>query len=290
MERFLTVVVLGGLTLGLLSVADAQSGQSATPESALTSEDLRGDLPPLPNAPKGKSTIIGGEIRALDPILDQFTLKVFGQKSVNILFDARTQIFRDGMKIKLADLRLGEHASVQTILDGTRVFAISIHMLSKTPEGEAQGHIQSYDSGTQVLVLRSAMSRDPIRLLVGANTTVSREGQLAFTSAQSGRSDLVNGALISAKFQSDKTGKAVANQIVILAVPGTAFVFSGELTYFDIPSGSLVVLDPRDDNSYSIVFDAARFPASQSLRRGQHVRVSASFDGSRYVASEITAN
>jgi len=290
MERFLAVVVLGGLTMGIVSSAAAQSGQTASPESALKSDESRGDLPPLPPAPKGKSTIIGGEIRGLDPVLDQFTLQVFGQKAMKIMFDTRTEVFRDGAKIRLSDLHTGEHASVQTVLDGTTVFAVSIHMLSKTPEGEVQGNVESYNANTRELVVNSGISRNPIRLLVGANTSVAREGQTAFSSERPGQADLVNGALISAKFQSDKTGKAVASQIVILAVPGTAFVFSGELASFDMHSGLLVVMDPRDGKSYPIAFDPARFPAAEKLRRGQHVRVKADFDGSRYVASEITAN
>ena len=290
MERFFAVVVLGGLSLGIVSVAGAQSGQPAGPESAIKSEDSPGDLPPLPPAPKGKSTIIGGEIRGLDPVLDQFTLQVFGQKAIKILFDARTQAFRDGARIRISDLHLGEHASIQTVLDGTSVFAISIHMLSRTPEGECQGHVQSYNPDTRELVVSSSISREPIRLLVGANTSVLREGQTAFSSTASGQADLVNGALISARFQANKAGKAVANEIVILAVPGTSFVFSGELASFDMHSGLLVVMDPRDGKSYPIAFDAARFPASQNLRQGQHVRVVADYDGSRYTASEIATN
>src|SRR5664279_1131714 len=87
--------------------------------------------------------VLGGEIRGLDPVLDQFTLQIFGQKAIKILFDARTQAFRDGARIRISDLHLGEHASIQTVLDGTSVYAISIHMLSRTPEGECQGHVQS---------------------------------------------------------------------------------------------------------------------------------------------------
>jgi hypothetical protein len=284
MERFLTVVAFGGLFMGQVSLGFAQ-----TPESVLKSETeaASGDLPPLPAAPKGKSTVIGGEIRSLDPVLDQFTLQVYGQKPIKVLFDARTQVFRDGNKIRLADLRTGEHASIQTVLDGTSVFAISIHMLSKTPEGELQGHVVSFEPGTHELLVSSPMSRTPTKLLVGPNTSIVREGQTAFTAAQSGQSDLVDGALILARFQSDKTGRAVASHISVLAIPGTAFVFSGNVATFDVHSGLLVVMDPRDGRSYQLFFDAGRFPAMRELHQGDHVHVSADFDGSRYVAREI---
>jgi hypothetical protein len=52
----------------------------------------------------------------------------------------------------------------------------------------------------------------------------------------------------------------------------------------------LVVVDPADDKSYQISFDSATLPESRNLHEGDHVRVTASFDGDRYVASALTAN
>ena len=132
------------------------------------------------------------------------------------------------------------------------------------------------------------MSRVPIKLLVMADTSVTREGQSSFTSARAGQSDLVKGALISATFASGKNGRAVANQIAILALPGSAFVFSGDLSMLDMHSGLLVLVDPRDEKSYKISFDPVLFPTSQDLRQGAHVRVTADFNGTRYVARAIS--
>jgi hypothetical protein len=55
-------------------------------------------------------------------------------------------------------------------------------------------------------------------------------------------------------------------------------------------NGLLVLVDPRDEKSYQVFFDSASFPASQNLHEGDHVRVAATFDGTRYVANGITVN
>lgn len=58
---------------------------------------------------------------------------------MKILFDQRTQVFRDGVKIPLLDLKPADHASVQTTLDGEKLFAISIHILSQLHRGGTAG-------------------------------------------------------------------------------------------------------------------------------------------------------
>ena len=52
--------------------------------------------------------------------------------------------------------------------------------------------------------------------------------------------------------------------------------------------GNLVVLDPRDEKSYQIHFDPGPIPASRSLHPGSEVSVTANFDGTQYVANQIT--
>jgi hypothetical protein len=244
----------------------------------------------LPPVPKGKSTILGGEIRNVDPVRDQLTLRVFGQHQFKILFDERTQVYLDGKQIPLRDLGPAGHASVQTVLDGTAVYALSIHMLSRMPAGEYQGRVVNYDSGTRELTMSGSLSRQPIKLLVPANTPVVRKGQEQFTDQQSGESDLVRGALVSVEFESDKQGRGVASQLAILATPGSAFVFSGSISSLDMHRGSLVLVDPQDDQSYQVSFDAAKLPASRKLREGDHLKVTANFDGTRYVASALAVD
>ncbi len=285
MKQILAVVVLSGVFIAQIAVAgenlEALANPQASLESAATSETL-------PALPRGNSTTVGGRITSIDNVRDEITLKVFGQRPTKILFDERTQVYRDGLRIPLRDLSTTNHASVQTLLDGTYVFALSIHILSKSPEGEFQGTVLNYNPETKMLTVAAIQLSDPIRLLLPASTQILRKGQGQFTSVSSGASDLVRGTLVAVTFGSDKEGRGVASQVAILATPGSTFVFSGNLSSLDMRTGLLVVVDPRDDKSYQIFFDPARLSTSQHLHQGVHITVVATYDGTRYFASKLS--
>jgi hypothetical protein len=288
MDRSLAVLVIGGVLVSQIVAAGAQSQQSSSTQLALEHENASVKLPMLPAAPQGKSTILGGEIQNIDPVRDQLRLKAFGQKPMTILFDERTLLFLDGKKLPLHDLDAGANASIQTVLDGTDVFALSIHLLSEAPEGEFQGQVISYDSRTSELTVSAAASREQVKFLVPPTTPISRIGQAEFSPLHSGLSDLFKGALVSLTFKSNVKEGGVASRIAILAAPGSIFVFGGSLSSLDLHSGVLILVDPRDQKSYQIFFDASKLPASQSLHEGDEVRVTTTYDGSRYVAGAIT--
>lgn len=271
----------------LVPVAKSQVAALRLGDASRTGSLDSSSIPPLP---RGKSTILGGEIMKVDPVLDQLTVKVAGQRPVKILFDERTQVFRDGVKIPLHALAPVDHASIQSILDGTDVLAISIHMLSKSEEGEYQGRVLSYIPDTHELTVSTSLSREPIKCLVPADTPVSQIGQLLVASSSPQLSDLVRGSLISVKFGPDKNGRAVASQIAVLATPGAVFVFSGDLSMLDVHSGKLALIDPRSGSNYQVSFDSASLPIVQSLHLEQHVMVTAMYDGSHYIANAINAN
>lgn len=277
-------VVLFGMTVAQSSGASAGSGQAAMSQSAML------DSTSLPPVPKGKSTIMGGEIQDVDSVRDRLTLRVFGQKPVKILFDERTQVYLDGKTIRLRELHSHDHASIQTVLDGSDIFALSIHILSRPAEGEYQGQVLKYDPESSELSVSSALSHQPLKLLVPRITRVVREGQAVSSSRPSAASDLVKGTLISVKFESDMNGRGVASQITILASPGSAFEFSGSISSIDLHSGLLVLVDPLDEKSYEIFVDFTRFPTGKNLHDGDFVRVTATFDGARYSASAIHVN
>lgn len=290
MSRFLAVIMLCGVGLAQLSFAGTGSQPDAAPQSAFPQESSSGALSALPSLPKGKSTVIGGSIRDVDHVRDQMTLKVFGGGNMKILFDPRTHFYRNGIRTPLRDLRSDEHASVETVLDGTNIYALSVHVLSKPPEGECQCQVLKYDSGTRELTVSAALTGEPIVLRVPADTPVVRVGQAASSSANSLSSDLVKGTLISIEFQSNGKGRGIAKNISVLASPGSAFVFTGNITFLDLQSGTLALLDPRNGKNYRISFDPARFPVSQHLHQGARVTVTADFDGSHYEASAITVH
>lgn len=288
MDHVVAALILGCFAIGQMLTASATSGQITGTQASLVSESKDITLTASPAAPGGKSTVLGGEIRNIDLVRDQFTLKAFGQRPMKILFDERTQIYMDGKKIPLHDLHAASHASVQTILDKTNVFAVSIHMLTKEPEGEYQGRVLSFNPDTNELTVTGALSVPSIKLLVPVNTLIVRDGQTEISTAQPGSSELVNGALVSIKFKSDKQGGGVASEITILATPGSEFVFKGNLSSVDMHSGYMVLVDPRDGKDYQVFFDSARIPTSLMLHVGDLVKVTTSFNGDRYVASAIS--
>jgi len=285
MGRVLIVAILSAVALAQQpSSTGSKPAQDPADQIASKLEGPAVFLPDLPAMPRGKSTVIGGAIRDVDGVRDQLTLNIFGGRSMKVLFDARTQVYRDGAKASPRDLRAGDHVSVETMLDGTAVFARSIHMLSNLPEGECQGQVVSYDRGSGELRVRDSLSPQPIKLHVSSATTILRQGQ------ESSSGDLLAGMLISIQFQADSTGQNVARKIAVLATPGSAFVFSGNVVFLDLHRGLMALVDPRDDRHYEISFDPNRFSISRDVHEGTDVTVTANFDGSRYAASAVTVN
>lgn len=246
---------------------------------------VMGKLPPLP---AGKSTVLGGEITSINPVLDQFTLHIFGGGSLKILYDERTQAFINGDRISVLDLKPIDHASVETTLEGSNVYAKRIHMLTTLPQGNAQGQVTSYDPRSGRLVISPSMSQQPITVVVPGDTPVVRVGQDVFTSGQRGTEDLAPGALVTVQFVANGGGLAKATHIDVLATPGASFQFAGVLEYLDVPNGEMTILDPRENQAFHVVFSQEEFPVSRQLHVGQHIRVAADFDGHHYVATSIT--
>jgi hypothetical protein len=282
MALFFATLMLGALASGQASTAVTTPQTDKSAERTERAGDL---LAP----PKGKSTVIGGTISSVDPVADALTLKVFGGKRMKILFDERTQVYRDGAKASLRDLHANDRASVETMLDGTTVFARSIHMLSQAPEGQCQGQVINYDPGTGQLTVNEALSHEPIKLRVPAGIPIVREGQAASARATAGPADLMTGALITAQFRPENNGQGVASRIAILAKPGEVLTFDGTVSFLDLRANQFAVLDANNGQSYKISFDPGTVPAARELHEGATVKVTAEFDGSRYLAQSIDA-
>ncbi|HMG85035.1 MAG TPA: hypothetical protein VK574_04800 [Terracidiphilus sp.] len=265
-----------------------QAAGAIAVESDLNAANAHDDVSAMPPLPSGKSTILGGAIHDVDPVLDRFTLRIVGEKPIRILFDERTQIFLDGKKIPLRDLRPSSHASVQTILDGTAVFALSVHILSQLQPGAYRGEVASYNPSTGDLELVSGQGGQPIRLRVSNDASFARKGQENFVASQSGPSDLQKGTMVSVDFEPDGKGRGTITKVTVLAIPGSQFVFSGNLIALDMHTGTMVVLDPTNNQSYQINFNSSSIASMPDVRPGQHVRVAAEYDGTRYLAHNVT--
>lgn len=283
--------LIGAVTLLLSGVAMAQSSLPVPPSTPgpVPAPAVAPPAKNLPPMPPGKSTVVGGEIRRVDPVRDQIALKVFGgNMTMKIFYDERTQVYRNGQRISVMDLKPEEHASVETALDGTNVFALRVHMLTTLPEGETQGQVIRFDPGSGELTLTASLSHESVRLHVPQSTPVVRMGQKDFTAGQRGLEDLMRGSLVNVKFQSTGRGEGSATHIEVLATPGSTFTFSGVLSFIDLHQGLLIIVDPQDNQSYRCSFSPSAFPDTGKLHEGSAVRLVAHFDGARYVASEIT--
>jgi hypothetical protein len=284
-KGFVTAVILSSLALA--HEANAQSKIALDAHASATAATVSTDIPP---APRGKSTVFGGEIRELDPVRDQMTLRVYGEHPMKILFDERTQVYRDGQRVSLRALKVEERASVQTTLDGTKLFALSVHMLSNPDQGEYEGRVVSFNPADGELAVASGRSRETIKVVVQGSTSLVRKGQAASATERANPSDLVAGTLISVKFGAAGKDVPTASEVEILAVPGSQFVFSGNVTSLDLHAGSLEVVDPRDDRSYQVSFNPVSLPAAEKLRVGDNVRVVTQYNGLQYVATDLTKN
>ena len=90
-------------------------------------------------------------------------------------------------------------------------------------------------------------------------------------------------------FDPDGKGRANVTRVTVLATPGSTFVFSGNLVSLDSRAGTMIVLDPRNDQTYQIGFNPGSLSSIQNIHSGQHVRVTTTYDGKRYVAETVTA-
>jgi hypothetical protein len=284
-RQVVAAFILG--SIGLAVVPPVRGQQLTNPKAIEKADTLSADPANLLPPPNPKSTVFGGAIHSVDPVRDQLTLNAAGLRPMKILFDERTQFFVDGKKMPLRSLRPTDHASVQTALDGTDIFAVSIHVLSQSPEGDYQGRVLRYNPNTGQLTISGSRSREPFNVFVAPNSTFVRQGQPAFAAMHSGPSDLAPGSLVSVTFESGDAGHGMAKQITVLAVPGASFQFSGTISALDLAAGSMVLLDPRDGQSYQVYFNPRLFPESRNLRIGSQVAVTASYNGTQYQASQL---
>jgi hypothetical protein len=239
-------------------------------------------LPDLPILPPQKASLIGGTVQKVDRVRDELTLRIFGGGKMKIFYDPRTHILRGDSQGSASDLRLGDRVYVDTVLDGGSVFARNIRLAVTAAAGKSQGVVVSYRPDREELVVRDQLSPEPIKLHLDSRTEIIQEGHAASAG------ELVPGTLVNIEFASQKDARN-AEQVVILAVPGTNFTFSGRVTSLDLHVGLLVLNSTSDHKTYEIYLDPS-VPISDRLQLGANVTTIANFDGTRYVAKSLSVN
>lgn len=252
-------------------------------EEASISVDPATLLPDLPPVPHANATLVGGTIEHLDHVRDRITVRWFGGGKETVLFDPRTQVYRGGKTASVADLREGERVYLDTILDGSTVFARTMRLDAARAGGETQGMVVKFRSDRGELTVQDTLTPNLVQVHVTAGTKV-KQGDRAATVAE-----LVPGSLVTVGFSSDGAGRNMANEISILALPGTRYTFAGDIVHIDLRSGLLVLNSSTDHKTYEVYLAPSVTP-DDGLHAGANVTVVTNFDGARYVAGSITIN
>lgn len=260
-------------------IADA----SKDTEDAAIVADPASLLPDLPPVPRANATLIGGTVERLDRVRDQLTVRVFGGGRMNVLFDPRTRIYRRGTQATISDLHEGERVYVDTILDGSTVFARSIRVKTQQAVGESRGVVLTYQAERGELAIRDAISPEPLRVRTNSSTRLTQGDRTVSDSA------LTPGSLIAIRFGSERDGHDVAREIAILALPGMRYTFAGEVVHIDLRTGLLVLYSSTDHKTYEIHLDPSLAP-EDNLRTGAVITAVTTLEDSRYVVRSLTIN
>jgi hypothetical protein len=229
--------------------------------------------------PQGKTTLVGGTVHSIDQIRNRLTVQPFGGKAMKISFDERTHIYRDGVPSTQMVIHKGDRVYVDTMLDGTRVFARNIRVVTGTQAADARGQIMRNDAASGRITVQDELSARPVTFRVTPTTAVSGAGLSSVAQLQPG-------SLVTVKFVPDRGNRDVAQRISVIAAPGSVFTFYGRITYLNMSTRSLAVDNQSDKKTYDIKFTPAAVDP-QMLGEGKQVLVKAHFDGTGYTADNI---
>lgn len=240
------------------------------------------DTQPLP---KGKPTLIGGTAVKVDRVRSCIVVEPFGAKQkIPIMIDERSHIYRNGIETTLEHVKKGDRVYFDTMLDGPRVFAKNVRVISETGAAEVRGQITAYDARRGVIQLHDALSARPVEFRINSSTRVTAQQG----SASIG--DLARGALVDVMFAPDKANRGIATEVVLLARPGVSYTFAGTITNVNVRDGVVSVENQADGKIYDIEFDPRSKNERVGLHVGNDVNIAATFDGENYRATNVTVN
>lgn len=275
--------ILSGSALVLLACQLAAQSQTNSqpaprPQSPAAERENYDPLLDLPPLPRNTVTLIGGTVVSLDEIMNRMTLQPFGSKhKMEVRFDTRTHFYENGKPITEKEVKQGQRIYLDSMLNGTKVFAKTIWIQTAMESGMSQGQIIDLDGARQTLTVRDELSSQPLKLHL-TSATVIKKGDKAGSA-----SDLVGNALVALTFGQQHE----VQQITVLATPGTAFTFAGRVTFVDM-SQKLIALDNRSDGKkYDVYVNAVPSSILRQVREGSDVSVSAVFDGKQYEARSL---
>ncbi len=151
-----------------------------------------------------------------------------------------TQLVPENTQQRFTTIPAGSVVSIDTVIDGGKLFALSVRTGSSDNASELNGQIVRYDAYKSRLTLRDPISpQESISLRITPSTMVVNQGQPASPQALSPET-LVR-VLLS-------PSKHVADRVEILAAPGTSFSFSGRIVSVDLRSRVLALSNDSDQS------------------------------------------
>jgi hypothetical protein len=255
------------------------NGQTASNSNEVDDNPYDPLLEPPP-LPKGKPTLIGGIATSVDQVRYRVTVAPFGGGAKMKLFlDERTHIFRNGTETTVLAIHKGDHVYADTMLDGSRIFAKNVRVVTEPGIAEVRGQVIATDPQRGTIRVQDQLSARPVSFSVnGATKYSSYKGN-----ASSG--DVRPGSLVDVQFATGRANHDMAQEILVLAKPGDDYVFSGVVTNLDMRTNTLAVENRSDQETYELHFNPAAIEGGNQLNVGTEVTAHAIFDGKQYRAN-----
>ncbi|MBI2677320.1 MAG: hypothetical protein HYX28_00910 [Candidatus Koribacter versatilis] len=261
------------------AITGTQPATQASPNQISDNDPLL-DVAPLP---KSKVTLVGGKVRSIDQIRNRMTVDTFGGGKMKFVFDERSHIYRDGVETTQLAIKKGDRVYVDSQLDGPKVFARSVRVVTQLTPADADGQLLSLDRRNNILSMRDRLSSQPLRFQLTADTKIFKDNEQPGSQA-----DLQPGALVGVEFAPDRANRGIAQKIKVLAVPGASFRFAGRITHLDVKSSTMAIENSSDGKNYEVAFNRDDVNGRDDLAVGAEVNVIAIFQGDKYLAREMT--
>jgi len=275
----------GGAANGVASTIVTAASKAATRSSASDTSTDDNPYDPLlepPPLPKGKPTLIGGIATSVDQVRYRLTVAPFGGgPKVKLFVDERSHIYRNGTETTVLGIHKGDRVYADTMLDGSRVFAKNVRVITEPSIAEVRGQVVATNPEKGTIRVQDQLSARPVTFAVSPGTKYSSiKG-----TASSG--DVQPGSLIDVQFARNRSNRDLAQEIIVLAKPGDDYIFSGTVTHLDMRTSTLALENSTDKETYELHFDPAKMEDAHKLKVGSEVTAHATFDGKQYKASNL---
>src|SRR5207302_9579354 len=175
--------------------------------------------------------------------------------NIAVKFDQRTHFFRDGKETTQMAVKPGDRVYLDTQLFQGKVFAKNRHVETGSSTADASGQIMSFDRRSGDLVVFDQLAGSTVKFRVMPQTNI-KSGESTATQAS-----LRPGTLIAVKFSPRSRSTGSADEVSIIAEPGTAFTYFGRVTHLDIRTRLLDIENRADGKIYEVHFDpSTRIP------------------------------